>query len=155
MPTAQVVQKPEGGDEENPEDSLPPGVVASGSGFFISPDGYFLTNKHVAEKNRSFRVRFEDGDERNCDVVAVSADDDIALMHVKLGKPNDYLKLSPSDEPNPAAHVMVLGYPASFQMGFHMQVTTGDVTSVDPEDKYNVTLHAQHHARQQRRPDRR
>ena len=128
------------GDDENPEDDLPPGVVASGSGFFITPDGYFLTNKHVAEKNRSFRARFEDGTERNADVVAVDDEADIALMHIKLNAPNAFLKLSPADEPNPAAHVMVLGYPASFQLGFHMQVTTGDVTSIDPEDKYNVTL---------------
>jgi S1-C subfamily serine protease len=130
-----------GGDNGDDEDNAPPGVVASGSGFFITPDGYFLTNKHVAgEKNRSFRVRFDDGTEKNADVVALDDENDIALMHVKVDSPNAYLKLAAADTPNPAAHVMVLGYPASFLLGFKMQVTTGDVTSVDELDSYPVTL---------------
>jgi S1-C subfamily serine protease len=61
-------------------------------------------------------------------------------MHVKVDSPNAYLHLASSDTPNPAAPVMVLGYPASFQLGFKMQVTTGDVTSIDELDPYPVTL---------------
>jgi S1-C subfamily serine protease len=128
-------------DPGDDADNAPPGVVASGSGFFISPDGYFLTNKHVGgEKNRTFRVRFDDGTEKNADVVALDAENDIALMHVHVDQPTAYLRLATADTPNPAAHVMVLGYPASFQLGFKMQVTTGDVTSVDELDSYPVTL---------------
>jgi S1-C subfamily serine protease len=129
------------GTDGDDGDDAPPGVVASGSGFFITSDGYFLTNKHVAgEKNRSFRVRFDDGTEKNADVVALDDQNDIALMHVKVDQPTPCLQLAASDTPNPAAHVMVLGYPASFQLGFKMQVTTGDVTSVDELDAYPVTL---------------
>ena len=42
--------------------------------------------------------------------------------------------------PAVAAKAMVLGYPASFMLGFQMQVTTGDVTSADTFTGYEGLL---------------
>jgi len=121
--------------------TTPPGLFASGSGFFITPDGYFLTNKHVAgEEGCIFHVRLEDGREKAARVVVIDDQIDIALMHVDVDKPTPFLKLSAADFPNPAAEVMTLGYPGGSELRFKMQVATGDVTSVDENDEYPVVL---------------
>jgi S1-C subfamily serine protease len=126
-------------------DQGPPGIVGNGSGFVISPEGYILTNGHVVtDKNRMFRVRFDDGTEKQAEVVAVDTVYDVALLKVKADKPLPYLRLASTDRPNPGAQCLVLGYPVASLLDFHMQVTSGEISSVTdkPSDKYQVTLTA-------------
>jgi S1-C subfamily serine protease len=126
-------------------DQGPPGIVGNGSGFVISPEGYILTNRHVVtDKNRMFRVRFDDGTEKQAEVVAVDTVYDVALLKVKADKPLAYLKLASTDRPNPGAQCLVLGYPVASLLDFHMQVTSGEISSVTdkPSDNYQVTLTA-------------
>lgn len=131
------------------EDKKQPGVQWSGSGFFITADGYFLTNHHVAtgeadkpiDPELSFRVRLEDGSERSAEIVAVGEKADIALMKVKT-KPGEKLPFLPIAElnPNQGADAMVLGYPATGSDDMTMQISVGKVKSINTNDNWHVWL---------------
>lgn len=53
----------------------------SGSGFFVSPDGFLLTNKHVVGQSKKVQVMFSDKTEMIGEVVAVG-ETDVALVRV-------------------------------------------------------------------------
>jgi serine protease Do len=60
-------------------------VTGQGSGFFISPDGYAVTNFHVIDKSDNVEVTTDDG--RNFPAKVIGADErsDIALLKVDAG----------------------------------------------------------------------
>jgi serine protease Do len=55
---------------------------AMGSGFFIEPDGYLVTNNHVIAEADSITVQLPDGREFDATVVGSDAPTDIALLKV-------------------------------------------------------------------------
>ena len=63
-----------------------PGVIAiedrrgHGTGLMFTPDGFALTNAHVAKRQRSMRLRFHDGQETNADVVGTDEVTDLAVL---------------------------------------------------------------------------
>jgi S1-C subfamily serine protease len=123
-----------------------PGPAWSGSGFFVSADGYLLTNHHVATgdpksaplKNISFRVRLDDGTERNAELIAVDDKADIALMKIKTEKsPAPFLKIA-DDNPKQAAKALVLGYPATGDEEPSLQISEGQVKSLHPGSEHEV-----------------
>jgi serine protease Do len=66
---------------------MPPGhgrhmVMAQGSGFFISPDGYIVTNNHVASNAVSLEVIAVDGKIYSAKVVGSDSKTDLALLKV-------------------------------------------------------------------------
>lgn len=133
-------KEPSEGDKQ---EEGPPGIIGNGSGFLVSADGYIITNRHVVEdKNRLFRVRFDDGSEKNAEVIAVDTESDIALIKIKTTAPLPYLRIASADLPNPGAKCMVLGYPVASVLDFKMQVTSGEITSTNESEEYQVTLTA-------------
>jgi S1-C subfamily serine protease len=123
-----------------------PGPAWSGSGFFISGDGYLLTNHHVATgdpkspplKNISFRVRLDDGTEKNAELVAVDDKADIALMKIKTDKsPVPFLQVA-DDNPKQAAKALVLGYPVTGEEEPTLQISEGQVKSLHPGAEHEV-----------------
>ena len=96
-----------GGEEEGR-----PGPAWRGSGFFVTEDGYLITNHHVAtgdpkapiKKNISFRVRLDDGTEKNAELIAIDEQADIAIMKIKPDAPVPFLKIA-TGEPKPGGEV--------------------------------------------------
>ena len=68
-----------------------------GSGFFIDEDGLLLTNYHVIEESRSYKVTLSDGTVYDVsEVVAYDIDKDIALLQVDTqGNKVPYLEIAP------------------------------------------------------------
>ena len=122
-----------------------PGPAWSGSGFFVTADGYIVTNHHVAtgdpkapiKKNISFRVRLDDGTEKNAELIAIDDKADVAVMKIKPDSPVPYLKLADGN-PNQAAKSLVLGYPATGERKHTLQISEGSVKSLHPGGEYEV-----------------
>ena len=74
-------------------------VMGQGSGFFISADGYAVTNNHVVEKAESVQVTTDDGKTHKAKVIGTDPRTDLALIKVE-GGPFPYVKLVRQD----AAH---------------------------------------------------
>lgn len=71
-------------------------VMAQGSGFFISPDGYIVTNNHVASNAVSLDVVMDDGKIYTAKVVGADPRTDLALLKVDGRTDFPYVKLSHS-----------------------------------------------------------
>ena len=56
--------------------------AASGSGFFITKDGYILTNYHVIEGAKKITVRLRNGKSRSASVVGYDEGNDIAVLKI-------------------------------------------------------------------------
>src|SRR4029079_6123641 len=55
---------------------------AQGSGFFISADGYAVTNNHVVEKATSVEISTDDGKTHTAKVIGTDPRTDLALIKV-------------------------------------------------------------------------
>src|SRR5579864_2382635 len=65
-----------------------PMMLAQGSGFFISADGYIVTNNHVVQKAKSVSVITDDGKTLDAKVVGTDPKTDLALL--KVDQKGDY-----------------------------------------------------------------
>jgi serine protease Do len=68
-------------------------VTGEGSGFFISADGYAVTNNHVVDHAKTVTVTTDDGKIHTATVVGTDAKSDLALIKVE-GSGFPYVKFS-------------------------------------------------------------
>ncbi len=108
-----------GGHHEEP-------MRAQGSGFFISPDGYLVTNNHVIEGANSINITMEDGAKYPAKVIGSDSRTDIALLKVKAPKDKvfPYVEFSDKD-PQVGEWVMAVGNP----FGLGGTVTAGIISA--------------------------
>src|SRR6185437_3553886 len=57
-------------------------ITGEGSGFFISPDGYAVTNNHVVDHAKSVQVTTDDGTIYTAKVIGTDKKTDLALIKV-------------------------------------------------------------------------
>jgi serine protease Do len=116
------------GDQSN-EGSRPgqPGPrrgMAQGSGFFISADGYLVTNNHVIDKSSDVEVLMDDGRTLPAKVIGTDPKTDLALLKVEEGGPFKYVELAP-EAPRVGDWVLAVGNP----FGLGGTVTAGIVSA--------------------------
>jgi len=81
----------------------------SGSGFFISTDGYLLTNQHVVGNEKFVKIKLPTGRELIGEVLRSDADRDVALIKTEpIGVPAMSVR---TDEANVGEDVYVIGSP--------------------------------------------
>jgi hypothetical protein len=97
----------------------------SGSGFFISRDGYLLTNAHVVEDGTRIVVRTRGGDRYLARIVNLSSDYDVALLKV-TGSIESVLELGSLGDIDIAIDVIAIGSP----LGLEGTVTRGIVSAI-------------------------
>jgi serine protease Do len=96
---------------------------AQGSGFFISADGYLVTNNHVIEKSSEVEVLLEDGRTLDAKVVGTDPKTDLALLKVE-GANFPFVELA-SGAPRVGDWVLAVGNP----FGLGGTVTAGIVSA--------------------------
>jgi serine protease Do len=98
-------------------------IMGQGSGFFISPDGYAVTNNHVVEKAESVEVKTDDGKSYKAKVIGTDPRTDLALIKVE-GSDFPYVKLA-DKPPRIGDWVLAVGNP----FGLASTVTAGIVSA--------------------------
>ena len=112
-------------------DGLPPGlrqhrgiVTGQGSGFFISADGYAVTNNHVVDGADKVEVTTDDGKTYTAKVIGTDPRTDVALIKVEGGSSFPFAKLS-DDKARIGDWVLAVGNP----FGLGGTVTAGIVSA--------------------------
>lgn len=108
-----------------------------GSGFIISPDGYAITNDHVAGNAKQITVTLTNGDKYEAELVGTDQVSDIALLKI-AGKNLPYLKLGNSDDVIIGEWAIAFGNPFGlFDVNNKPTVTVGVISAT------NMNLRAQ------------
>jgi serine protease Do len=88
--------------------------MARGSGFFISADGYLVTNNHLVENAEKVTLKTLDNTEYNAEVVGTDPESDLALL--KVDKKNlPFIDLGDSAGCRPGEWVLAIGNPLTFE----------------------------------------
>jgi serine protease Do len=69
-------------------------LIGEGSGFFISPDGYAVTNNHVVDHASTVRVTTSDGTIYTAKVVGTDPNTDLAVIKVDADKKFAYVQFA-------------------------------------------------------------
>jgi serine protease Do len=99
-------------------------VAGEGSGFFISADGYAVTNNHVVDKAKAVEIRTDDGKTYSAKVIGTDPRTDIALIKVDGRNDFPFVKLAETS-PRIGDWVVAVGNP----FGLGGTVTAGIVSA--------------------------
>jgi serine protease Do len=108
-------------------------ITGEGSGFFISPDGYAVTNNHVVDHAKSVEVTTNDGSTYTAKVVGTDPKTDLALIKVDAKDDFPYVKFA-EHEPRVGDWVIAVGNP----YGLGGTVTAGIVSARGREIRSNT-----------------
>ena len=108
---------------QQPQKAQP--TLAQGSGFFISPDGFVVTNNHVVEDAEDITVTLENGDKYPATLIGTDPRTDVALIKVKAdGKTFPFVEFETKD-PRVGDWVLAVGNP----FGLGGTVTAGIISA--------------------------
>ena len=99
-------------------------ITGEGSGFFISPDGYAVTNNHVVDHAKSVQVTTDDGTIYTAKVVGTDSKTDLAVIKIDGKKDFPYVKFA-DHSPRVGDWVVAVGNP----FGLGGTVTAGIVSA--------------------------
>jgi serine protease Do len=102
-----------------------PRPVAQGSGFFISEDGYLVTNNHVVGDGSSFPVVMHDGKELDAKLVGTDPRTDLAVLKVEGDGKFTYVDFADDSKVRVGDWVVAVGNP----FGLGGTVTAGIVSA--------------------------
>jgi serine protease Do len=113
--------------DETPDNQRQPHnrpMTGQGSGFFITADGYAVTNNHVVDKAQTVEITADDGKTYTARVIGTDARTDIALIKVDGRNNFPYVKLA-DKAPRVGDWVVAVGNP----FGLGGTVTAGIVSA--------------------------
>lgn len=97
---------------------------SQGSGFFVSEDGYLVTNNHVIENGSSFSVVMSDGSELDAKLIGTDPKTDLAVLKVDEDRTFTYVEFD-QQRPRAGEWVVAVGNP----FGLGGTVTAGIVSA--------------------------
>ncbi len=102
-------------------------AISTGTGFFVNPDGYLVTNHHVIAEKANFAIKDLKGRFYKAQLVAKDQRRDLAVLKVSGRFPA--LKIIHSDNVAKGQHVVAVGYPQPSIQGSESKVTDGVISS--------------------------
>jgi S1-C subfamily serine protease len=96
-----------------------------GSGFVLTPDGFALTNSHVARGRKRLRATTEEGDGLDAELIGDDPATDLALIRL-AARDLPHAELGDSDALQVGQLVIAMGNP----FGFRSTVSTGVVSAI-------------------------
>ena len=115
--------------DQNPRGNLRPQrprAMSQGSGFFISEDGYLVTNNHVVQDGTDFVVVTNDGSELDAKLIGKDARTDLAVLKVEPTRKFTYVAFDTASKPRVGDWVVAVGNP----FGLGGTVTAGIVSAL-------------------------
>lgn len=106
-----------------------------GSGFFVSDNGYVLTNYHVIRDADTIVVGVNGGNEYEAEIIGVDPSSDLALLKIDIDIKTPFLAFADSSDLKVGEWVMAIGSP----FGFDYSVTQGIVSAIGrglDQDRY-------------------
>ena len=95
-----------------------------GSGFFVSSEGYILTNFHIVRNQSSFKVVLKDGTEYQAKLVGVDPPSDLALLKINAKRKFPFLEFADIRKLKIGYWAIAIGAPFSLEQ----TVTVGIVS---------------------------
>jgi serine protease Do len=111
------------GNRDNMKPRLRP--TSQGSGFFISEDGYLVTNNHVVDGGSAFTVLLANGDELDAKLVGRDPRTDLAVLKVDAKRKFSYVQFADDSKVRVGDWVVAVGNP----FGLGGTVTAGIVSA--------------------------
>ena len=105
-----LVPRAPDGDDGQPDPKRAPKQMSSGSGFFISPDGFIVTNNHVIENAEDIKVVLKDGKELKAVLVGRDEGTDLAVIRVE-GHDFPFVNFEDRARPRVGDWVLAVGNP--------------------------------------------
>ena len=102
-----------------------PRPVSQGSGFFISDDGYLVTNNHVVERGGAFAIVTHDGAELEARLIGADPRTDLAVLKVDERRDFTYVSFADDSKVRVGDWVVAVGNP----FGLGGTVTAGIVSA--------------------------
>jgi len=99
--------------------------TSQGSGFFISEDGYLVTNNHVIEGGDAFTVVMDDGTEYDAELIGTDSRTDLALLKVEEERIFTYVAFGDDNTARIGEWVVAVGNP----FGLGGTVTAGIISA--------------------------
>ncbi len=112
-----------GGPRERDRQQARP--TSQGSGFFISEDGYVVTNNHVVRGGSAFTVVLDDGSELKAELVGTDPRTDLAVLKVDADREFTYVAFADDSNIRVGEWVVAVGNP----FGLGGSVTAGIVSA--------------------------
>lgn len=99
----------------------------TGTGFFITENGYFITNHHVVDGAKKIQIKTSEG---IVDAVIIRLDEAMDLALLKAEGTFKALPVSDSRSTRLGATVATLGFPSVNLMGFEPKLSKGEISSL-------------------------
>lgn len=116
-------------------------LTASGSGFFITEDGYLVTNNHVVEDATAIKIKNSSG-VYPAEIVKTDKTADLALLKVS-GRFHP-MRLSEKDEAQLGQTAFTIGFPNIVMQGVEPKYTDGKISSIsglhDDPTEYQISV---------------
>ena len=123
---------PNGRGGQQGQDAEPQTTQGAGSGFFISQDGYIVTNNHVVADATEIKVKMSDGRELPARLIGRDAGTDLAVIKVE-GNDFKYVSFEETAEPRVGDWVIAVGNPFGLGGTATAGIVSAKARDIDPQ----------------------
>jgi len=122
---------PPNGQGQGGQDAEPQTTQGAGSGFFISQDGYIVTNNHVVADATEIKVKMSDGRELPARLIGRDQGTDLAVIKVE-GNDFKYVSFEETAEPRVGDWVIAIGNPFGLGGTATAGIVSAKARDIDP-----------------------